>query len=51
MILFTNYYAGPRTWAGSLEQNKKRKIDMRFDLTETGWGRMEWIDLAQDRNQ
>jgi hypothetical protein len=22
-----------------------------MDLTETGWGGMNWIDLAQDREQ
>jgi hypothetical protein len=22
-----------------------------MDLTETGWGGMDWIDLAQDRDQ
>jgi hypothetical protein len=22
-----------------------------MDLTEIGWGGMEWIDLAQDRDQ
>jgi hypothetical protein len=23
----------------------------KLDLRETGWGGMNWIDLAQDRNQ
>jgi hypothetical protein len=23
----------------------------KIDLTETGWGGMDWIDLAQDRDQ
>jgi hypothetical protein len=26
-------------------------MDMRFGLREIGWGGMDWIDLAQDRDQ
>jgi hypothetical protein len=25
--------------------------DIRMDLTEIGWGGINWIDLAQDRDQ
>jgi hypothetical protein len=25
--------------------------DIKMDLRETGWGGVEWIDLAQDRGQ
>jgi hypothetical protein len=25
--------------------------NIRMDLGEIGWGGMDWIDLAQDRNQ
>jgi hypothetical protein len=25
--------------------------NIRMDLTEIGWGSMDWIDLAQDRDQ
>jgi hypothetical protein len=25
--------------------------NIRMDLREIGWGGMDWIDLAQDRNQ
>jgi hypothetical protein len=25
--------------------------NIRMDLRETGWGGMDWIDLAQDRDQ
>jgi hypothetical protein len=25
--------------------------DIKMDLRETGWGGMDWIDLAQDRDQ
>jgi hypothetical protein len=25
--------------------------NVRIDLREIGWGGMDWIDLAQDRNQ
>jgi hypothetical protein len=25
--------------------------NIKMDLRETGWGSMDWIDLAQDRNK
>jgi hypothetical protein len=25
--------------------------DIKIDLKEIGWGSMDWIDLAQDRNK
>jgi hypothetical protein len=25
--------------------------NIRMDLTEVGWGGMDWLDLAQDRDQ
>jgi hypothetical protein len=25
--------------------------NIRMDLREIGWGAIDWIDLAQDRNQ
>jgi hypothetical protein len=25
--------------------------NIKIDLTQIGWGGMDWIDLAQDRNQ
>jgi hypothetical protein len=25
--------------------------NIKIDLTEMGWGSMDWIDLAQDRDQ
>jgi hypothetical protein len=25
--------------------------NIKMDLTETGWGGMDWIDLSQNRNQ
>jgi hypothetical protein len=28
-----------------------RVDNINMDLRETGWGVMDWIDLAQDRNQ
>jgi hypothetical protein len=34
---------------GSLRLRRER--DIKIDLTETEWGRMDWIDLAQDRDQ
>jgi hypothetical protein len=35
-----------------LERLRHRRVDnMKMDLREKGWGGMNWIDLAQDRNQ
>jgi hypothetical protein len=28
-----------------------RKNNIKMDISETGWGDMDWIDLAQDRDQ
>jgi hypothetical protein len=30
---------------------RRWKDNIRMDLREIGWGGMEWIDLAQDRDQ
>jgi hypothetical protein len=30
---------------------KTRCEDFRMDLREIGWGGMDWIDLAHDRDQ
>jgi hypothetical protein len=27
------------------------KDNIKIDLTEIGWGGMDWIDLAQDKDQ
>jgi hypothetical protein len=35
----------------SLESRRRRWVDnIRMDLGEVGWGDVDWIDLAQDRN-
>jgi hypothetical protein len=34
-----------------LGRPRRRLDDIRMDLGEIGWGGMDWIDLAQDRNQ
>jgi hypothetical protein len=35
-----------------LEIPRRRWEDnIKMDLREIGWGRMDWIDLAQDRDQ
>jgi hypothetical protein len=37
---------------GPLETSRRRCVDnIRMDLRETEWSRMDWIDLAQDRGQ
>jgi hypothetical protein len=36
----------------SLGRPRRRWVDnIKMDLREIGWGRMDWIDLAQDRDQ
>jgi hypothetical protein len=47
-----------RILVGKLEEkrplgNPRRwwKVNIKIDLRETGWDGMDWIDLAQDRNQ
>jgi hypothetical protein len=35
-----------------LERPSRRWVDnIKIDLSELGWDSMDWIDLAQDRNQ
>jgi hypothetical protein len=35
-----------------LGRTKRRWVDrIKMDLTEIGWGDMDWIDMAQDRDQ
>jgi hypothetical protein len=46
----------PWNWTDSLDKRPKRKkMDMGFgtwnDLREIEWDGMDWIDLAQDRDQ
>jgi hypothetical protein len=37
---------------GSVEGPRRRWEDaIKMDLGEIGWGGMDWIDLAQDRDQ
>jgi hypothetical protein len=34
-----------------LGRPKRRRVDnIKMDLTEIGWGVMDWIDLAQNRD-
>jgi hypothetical protein len=49
---------GKRILVGKLEESrplgrpKHRWVDnIKNDLRETGWDGMDWIDLAQDRDQ
>jgi hypothetical protein len=34
-----------------LGRQRRRWVDIKMDLTEMGWGDMDWLDLAQDRDQ
>jgi hypothetical protein len=37
---------------GPLGRPRRRWVDnIRMDLGELGWGDVDWIDLAQDRNR
>jgi hypothetical protein len=43
-----------RILVGKLEGKRPRRRweeNIRMDLREIGWGGMNWIDLAQDRDQ
>jgi hypothetical protein len=36
----------------SLGRSRRRRVDnIKVDLREIGWDGMDWIDLAQDRDQ
>jgi hypothetical protein len=38
--------------AGPLRRSRHRWEDnIKTDVRETGWGNMDWIDLAQDRDE
>jgi hypothetical protein len=34
-----------------LGRPRRRWEDIRMDLREIGWGGVDWIDLAEDRDQ
>jgi hypothetical protein len=34
-----------------LGRPRRRRVDIRMDLGEVGWGDVDWISLAQDRNR
>jgi hypothetical protein len=34
-----------------LGRPRRRWVDIRMDLGEMGWGGMDWIGLAQDREK
>jgi hypothetical protein len=34
-----------------LGRPRRRWVDIRMDLGEVGWGDVDWIGLAQDRNR
>jgi hypothetical protein len=40
-------------WKSQKERDHKEdQVDnIKMDLREIGWGSMDWIDLAQDRDQ
>jgi hypothetical protein len=54
--LVTQISKEPRTWTDSLDKQPKLwNTDMRFGTWnvsgEVGWGDVDWIGLAQDRNR
>jgi hypothetical protein len=57
-MFVSEYYKGSRTWKDSLVKLPKvRKMVMKFgtlnemDLREIGWGDVDWVDQAQDRDR
>jgi hypothetical protein len=43
---------GKRERNGTLGRTRRRWVDnVKMDLREIGWNGMDWIDLAQDRDQ
>jgi hypothetical protein len=43
---------GKREGKRPLGRQRRRWVDsIQIDLRETGWNGMDWIDLAQDRDQ
>jgi hypothetical protein len=34
-----------------LGRPRRRWVDIRMDLGEVGWGEVDWIGLAKDRNR
>jgi hypothetical protein len=36
---------------GNIETVARWEVNNKMDLQEVGWGGMNWIDLAQDRNK
>jgi hypothetical protein len=34
-----------------LGRSRRRWVNIKIDFREIGWGGMDWIDLAQDRDQ
>jgi hypothetical protein len=43
---------GKPDWKGPLGSPRHRWVDnIRMDLVEVGWGDVDWIGLAQDRNR
>jgi hypothetical protein len=43
---------GGETWGkGPLGRSRRRWDNIKIDLQEVGYGGMEWIDVAQDRDK
>jgi hypothetical protein len=43
---------GKREGKSPLEGPRRRRLDnIRMDLGEVGWGGVDWIGLAEDRNR
>jgi hypothetical protein len=38
-------------YGGVIVVPRRRWVDIKMDLRETGWDGMDWIDMAQDRDQ
>jgi hypothetical protein len=50
--MYIGYWWGKPEGKRSLGRPRHRWLDnIKMDLGETGWGGIEWISLAQDRNK
>jgi hypothetical protein len=49
---FIGYWWGSQIERDPLGRPRRRSMDnIKMDLREIGWDGMDWIDLAQDRDQ
>jgi hypothetical protein len=45
------FYGKPKGKRSLGRRRRRREDNIKMDLREIGWGDMDWIDLAQDRDK